>query len=130
MANWAGAWALGAGYTLEITQPAYVFTDPKFIETTGGVGVFTKLLMTLGGSTQLFGKRNEFPSVRVAIAEDSAVPNLCADPPVAGSMKLIPASGTTKTCSARVVKDMEFERIGPDQELCRIVTIQGSSVWA
>lgn len=127
-ANWAGSWTLGTGYTVATTQPAYTFTDPKLIRVTEA-GIFTKFLMTLAGGTQLFGKRSAFPTLEIVIAEDSAVPNLAADPPVAGTVSLIPPSGTTKTAPARVISD-SMEQIGPDMEIGRVIRVQCSAVWA
>ena len=126
MANWGGTWGLGAGYTVGSTAPAYTFADPKYIRLTG-TEVFTKALPTCAGLSQLFGKRSAFPTIELGIAELTTSANLCADPPVDSTVTIVPPSGTTKTCTARLIRD-ELGQIEPDGEIVRILTFQASTV--
>ena len=128
MANWAGNWTLGAGYQLTSTAPAYTFVDPKYIRSSE-TSVFHKMLVTLGGARRLFGKRDNFPIVEIAIADDSAVANLCADPPLDTMLTLTPPSGTARTATARVVSD-SMEEVGPQAELARVIRFACSTTWS
>ena len=125
-ADWGGAWGLGAGYTVTSTAPAYTFADPKYIKI-GGTTVFHKMLVTLAGATRLFGKRNMFPTIELGIADLTTVANLCADPPVASTVTIVPPSGTTRTVTGRVVRD-ELGQIEPEGEIVRIIEIACSTV--
>jgi hypothetical protein len=126
MANWGGTWGLGAGYTVGSTAPAYTFADPKYIRISGTT-VFHKMLATCAGATRLFGKRNEFPTIEIGVAELTTSANLCADPPVDSTITIVPPSGTTKTCTARLVSD-ELGQIEPEGEIVRILTFAASTV--
>ena len=126
MANWGGAWSLGAGFTVGSTAPAYTFADPKYIRISG-TEVFTKLLATCAGATQLFGKRSAFPTIEIGVADLTSSANLCADPPVDSTVTIVPPSGTTRTCTARLVKD-ELGQIEPEGEIVRNLTFQASTV--
>ena len=126
MANWGGAWGLGAGWTVGSTAPAYTFADPKYIRI-GGTTVFHKTLPTCAGATKLFGKRNEFPTIEIGIADLTTSANLCADPPVDSTVTIVPPTGTTRTCTARLVRD-EIGQIEPEGEIVRILEFAASTV--
>lgn len=125
--TWAGSWLLGAGYTLSVGT-TWVFSDPKYIQVSE-TSVFHKMLVTLGGAQRLFGKRNNFPIIKLAVADSDATANLCVDPPVSATISLIPPTGTTRTATGRIVSD-EYGQIEPEGEFMRIVTIACSTVLA
>ena len=131
MGNWAGSWTVGAGWTVQVSSPAYTFTDPLRIRITE-TSVFEKTLVTIvNGATRLYGKRNKFADIEIEVAHDSsvAVATLCPDPPVSATISVIPPTGTTRTGTGRIVS-VSGPDINAEGELVDTVKIAMASVLA
>ena len=126
MADYAGTWQLGAGFTVAFDSTTYA--NPLKVQLPE-VSVFTKDLVTLAGCTPLIGKkRNKLGDIGVTVA-GYADGTLVAEPPTSGSLTVTWPDGTAKSCTAYLVKDTPGDA-DPEAEMQRTILFKPIAVLA
>jgi len=127
---YAGAWQLGAGFTVSFTVGSDTtnFSDPIGVSLPE-VSVFSKDLVTLGGVTSLIGKkRNKLDMVKIRVAGYGAA-TLVTEPPTSGTITITWPDSTSKSATAYIVAD-KFQDVEPEKEMAREITFKPIAVLA
>jgi len=126
MADYAGVWQLGAGFTVAFAGTTYA--NPLKVQLPE-VSVFTKDLVTLAGCTPLVGKkRNKLGDIGVTVA-GYADGTLVAEPPTSGALTVTWPDGTAKSATAYLVKDTPGDA-DPEAEMTRVIMFKPVAVLA
>jgi hypothetical protein len=125
MADYAGNWELGVGFTAAFNGTTYA--DPLYIELPN-VTAFEKHLATAaGGLHRLIGRRNEFGNVRLAIADGGQATGV-GSTPTTTTLTVTRPDATAHAVNAALIGD-ERGRVGPDSEVLRILTFALKAAW-
>ena len=120
MASYSGTWQLGAGF--QVAFGSTTFNDPASVSMPE-VSVFSKDLVTLGGTTAIVGKKiNKLDMLKIRVAGIGDY-SLVTQPPTSGLLTVTWPDGTSKTATAYLVGD-KAQDVEPEKEMLREITFK------